>query len=295
MKLISASRRTDIPAFYSKWFLNRIDAGHCQWVNPFGGQVYEVSLRPEDCLGIVFWTRYPAPLLPHLAELKRRGYAFYFHCTINGYGRTLETRNPDTDTAIQAFRALSGAISPALALWRYDPIVFSDRTPPEYHVRRFESLASRLEGYTERCYFSFLDNYGKTRRNLQAAERSYGIRFYEPGAEAKLALVRDLQQIAAAHGIALCACCEDAVLMEEGVRKAHCVDLELLRRIRPGLPALKPKPTRAECGCVESVDIGAYDTCRFGCIYCYATRGSSAQPPRTLRLCGESTRLDLLK
>lgn len=276
MTLVSASRRTDIPAFYAKWFWNRIQAGYCHWINPFGGQRYWVSLRPEDCPGIVFWTRYPVPLLPHLAEMKRRGYAFYFHFTLNGYERALEARNPDTGRAIQAFRALSDAISPALTLWRYDPIVFSDRTPAAYHLQRFAWLASRLEGYTGRCYFSFLDNYGKTRRNLQAAEDAHGIRFYEPDLDAKLALVRDLRQAAGAHGIALHSCCEDAVL-GEGVEKAHCVDLELLRRVRPDLPAtLKPKPTRPECGCLESVDIGAYDTCRFGCIYCYATNSYEA-------------------
>lgn len=276
MKLVSVSRRTDIPAFYAKWFLNRIEAGFCEWVNPFGGQVYRVSLRPEDCLGLVFWTRYPAPLLPHLDELKARGFAFYFHFTINGYGPRLETHNPDPVKALDVFRSLSDRISPALTLWRYDPILFSDQTPAEYHIGQFASLARALRGATERCYFSFVDAYGKTRRNL----RAHNIPYSEPGGKEKLALVRRMRDIAAGEGITLYSCCEDA-MVGEGVEKAHCVELELLRRMRPDLTQrLKAAPTRAECGCVESVDIGAYDTCRFGCVYCYATNSREAAERR---------------
>jgi hypothetical protein len=274
VKLVSASRRTDIPAFYSAWFLNRVRAGYCEWINPFGGQIQRVSLAPEDCAGIVFWTRYPAPILAGLTELRARGHRFYFHVTINGYGKPLEARNPALEKALRAFRALAEAISPRLALWRYDPILLSEATGPEYHVENFSRLARALAGYTERCYFSFADFYGKTRRNLARA----GVECAEPELETKAALVSNLKSIAAAHGIALYCCCEDA-LLATGVRKAHCVDLELFG----GGPALAPRPTRAECGCLESVDIGAYDTCGFDCLYCYATNSWAAARERARR------------
>ena len=274
MKLVSASRRTDIPAFYSTWFLNRVRAGYCEWINPFGGQIQRVSLAPEDCAGIVFWTRYPAPMLAGLDELRARGHRFYFHVTINGYGKPLEARNPSLEKALGAFRALSDAVSPRLALWRYDPILLSEATGPEFHFENFSRLARQLDGHTERCYFSFADFYGKTRRNLARA----GVEWAEPELETKVALVSNLKSIAAAHGIALYSCCEDA-LLATGVRKAHCVDLELIG----GGPALKPRPTRAECGCLESVDIGAYDTCGFDCAYCYATNSWAAARERARR------------
>jgi hypothetical protein len=254
--------------------MNRVREGFCNWINPFGGQVYRVSLAPEDCAGIVFWTRFPAPLLGGLGELRARGFQFYFHVTINGYERELEARNPNLRNALRAFRVLSDAISPARTLWRYDPILLSESTPVEYHLKRFASLARALERYTERCTFSFADFYGKTRRNLVRA----GVRYVDPDLETKVSLVSQLKSIAGAHGIALSSCCEDSVLAT-GVRKAHCVDLQLLR---PELE-LKPRPTRQECGCVESVDIGAYDTCGFACVYCYATNSWEAARQRARR------------
>jgi hypothetical protein len=275
-KVISASRRTDVPAFYTRWFLNRITAGFCHWINPFGGQVKRVSMLPEDTYGIVFWTRFAKPLIPHLQTLDERGYEYYFHVTINGYDRALEARNPETSVAVECFQRLSDRISPRRALWRYDPIVLSVRTPPADHVRRFASLARALSGYTERCYFSFADAYGKTKRNLQTLEKREKFGFYEGAASERKALVSELATIGAAHGIRLYACCEDA-LAGGMIGKAHCVETELL-----GGGVLKPSPSRAECGCVESVDIGAYDTCQFGCVYCYATNSWEAARRRAL-------------
>lgn len=275
MRLVSASRRTDIAAFYAQWFMNRVRAGYCEWKNPFGGQTYRVSLAPEETAGIVFWTRYPAPLLPHLPELRKRGFVFYFHVTVNDFGRQLEPRNPALNRAVDAFRALSDAISPRLALWRYDPIILSDSMGFDYHVASFERLARRFEGSTERCLFSFVDYYGKTKRNLA---RINGVRCEDPALEVKQRLVAELAAIGAAHGITLYACCEDD-LVGGAVRKAHCVDVEL---IRPDL-TLKARPSRGQCGCVGSVDIGAYDTCRFGCVYCYATSSWEAAGERSRR------------
>lgn len=269
VRLISASRRTDIPAFYSRWLLRRLDEGYCHSINPFGGQIRRVPLRAEDTLGIVFWTRSPSPLLPHLGRLRERGYQYYFHFSLNGYPREIETNNPQTATAIRVFRKLSDEISPARVFWRYDPIVLSDRTPPEWHLARFEHLSRELEGFTQRCSFSFVDWYGKTARNLAAAGRAHGIAFVQPEIAVRRELARSLAAIAAARGITLYSCCEDD-LVGGGIEKARCVDSALF-----GYSG-RFAPTRADCGCVESTDIGAYDTCVFGCAYCYATNSRKA-------------------
>lgn len=271
MKIISASRRTDIPAFYSQWLLNRIRAGFCHWINPFSRQVYRVSLQPEDCLAIVFWTRNPKPLLPHVDFLRNEGYYFYFHFTIIGYPKSIESNNPSLNVSIKNFQQVSEQVSPERVQWRYDPIVLSDITPPSYHIERFDFLSRQLAGYTKRCYFSFVDFYGKTERNLGLVSQKYGVKFQRPSLEEQRRLVEQLRDIAAPRGITLYSCCEDA-LIGAGVEKAHCLDMDLIRMLRSDAEFhLKAAPTRQDCGCVESVDIGAYESCIFGCVYCYAT------------------------
>ena len=276
-RLISASRRTDIAAFYSKWFLHRLREGYCHSINPFGGQVKRVPLHPADVLGIVFWTRCPLPLMPHLRQLAARGYRFYFQFTITGYDRLLDTRGPEPAKAVETFRRLADEIGPPLVLWRYDPIILSDRTLVSFHLKNFSRLASKLEGFTERCSISFVSWYGKTKRNLDRAARSHGVVFQQPDLDTRRPLARELGQIAAGRGMRVLSCCEDA-LLQEGVGKAHCVDLEPFR-FDPAA-ALRSSPTRKDCGCVESVDIGAYDTCLFGCLYCYATNSHKAAAGR---------------
>lgn len=272
MAVISASRRTDIPAFYSEWLLNRVRAGFCHWANPFSGQVYRASLAPEDVTAFVFWTRNPRPLLRHLPELDARGYRYTFHFTLTGYGRPLETHNPDPQAAIAAFRLLARHTGPEFLVWRYDPIVISTRTPLAYHRQRFAELAAQLEGSTRRCTYSFLDFYGKTRRNLAAVTAQHGYYFREPTVLERQDLLEDLSAIAEQHGMTLVSCCEEDHTRIPRVYRGSCVDLDLLSHLtnQPAL-VLKPHPTREHCGCVHSIDIGSYDTCLFGCTYCYAT------------------------
>lgn len=271
MRIISASRRTDIPAFYSQWFLNRIQAGFCHRLNPVSGQVYHVSLQPKDCLAIVFWTRNPRPLLPHLDFLHNQGYYLYFHFTIIGYPKAIESTNPPLDVSIATFQHLSEYLSPKFVHWRYDPILISDLTPDEYHLEQFEFLSRQMEGYTHRCYFSFVDFYGKTERNLEQVTQKHGVKFQRPSIEEQRRLVQQLRDMAAPRGITLYSCCEDNLICE-GIEKAHCIDMDVIQMLRPDIESrLKAAPTRPECGCVESVDIGAYETCIFGCTYCYAT------------------------
>jgi hypothetical protein len=280
LRIISASRRTDIPAFYTPWLLKRIQAGFCHWINPYGGQVYRISLRPEDCLAIAFWTRNPVPLMPHLDTLRRQGYHFYFHYTINGYPRTIESHNPPVHAAIVTFQRLADRLNPDLVHWRYDPIVLSDATSVDYHLTQFATLARQLAGHTRRCYFSFVDFYGKTERNLRRVEREHGLLFDRPELSRQRQLAGQLRDIAAAHDITLYACCNDD-LVGAGIERSHCIDLDTVKRMRPELALhLRAAPTRQDCGCVECDDIGAYDTCAFGCAYCYATNSRAAAQRR---------------
>lgn len=260
--------------------MNRLRAGYCHVINPFGGQVYHVSLRPQDCLALVFWTRHPIPLLTYLDELNDRGYRYYFLYSILGYPRFLESCNPPLETSIDTFKKLSIRLSSRFIRWRYDPIVLSSETPPEYHLKQFQRIAQQLQGYTHYCIFSFVDLYGKTARNLDRVSRETGVKFYTPSVSEQRALVCELVEIAASYGMTLSSCCSDALIVN-GVRKGSCVDPELIHELVPDLNRyLKKKPTRKNCGCVASIDIGAYDSCLFGCAYCYATNSRQAAQNR---------------
>jgi hypothetical protein len=275
-KIISASRRSDIPAFYSRWFLRRLEEGYCEWIHPFTGKVGRVSLRPEDCLAIVFWTRNPEPLFPALRDLESCGHLPCFHFTVTGYPKPLESHNPELALSLRRLRELALRVGPESVIWRYDPIVVSSKTPLAFHLEQFASIARGLEGATRRVYFSFVDRYGKTRQQFERLSREHGIEFPEPDARERRDLVLRLRDAAAQHGMTLYACCEDE-LVGEGVEKGRCIDLEWIRRLRTDVRERPPRrPTRQQCGCTESVDIGAYDTCAFGCCYCYATRSREA-------------------
>jgi DNA repair photolyase len=275
-QVISCSRRKDVPSFYSTWLMNRLRAGYCHVINPFGGQVYSVSLRPEDCVAIVFWTRNPAPLLRDLDELDARGYYYYFHFSLLGYPDAIEPHNPPLETATSTFQRLSDRVSPLRVRWRYDPIVISSITPVEYHLQQFEKIARALQGYTQHCTFSFVHFYDKTARNLlRVAERTGG-EFLDLPVSEQQNLTRTLAEIANSCGMTLNSSCDDQLAVGH-ISKNHCIDPELLKRIVPGdFGKLRAEPTRADCGCVASVDIGSYDTCLFGCTYCYATHSRQA-------------------
>lgn len=275
-RIVSASRRTDVPGFHARWMRNRLRAGSCHVVHPYNGRVARVSLAPEDVLAIVFWTRNPAPLVPHLRALRDAGYPMLFQLTITGYGPPLETHNPPAHRQVELARKVADSLGPDAVLWRYDPILLDDDRTPSWHERRFDRLAARLEGITRRCTFSFVDLYGKTARNLARVEKARGRAFRHPDRSGKRTLARSLAGIAARRGMALLSCCDDS-LLGDGVGKSRCVDPEAVRAVRGGhVPDVPARPTRKDCGCVASVDVGSYDTCAFGCAYCYATSSRAA-------------------
>ncbi len=267
--IISASRRTDIPAFYSQWFINRIRAGFCNVPNPFcRQQVYTVSLRPEEVEVIVFWTRNPRPLLAHLDQLDRRGFRYYFHFTIIGNPRELDPKTPPVRFSLDTFRALSDRLGPARVIWRYDPIVQSPQTPPDFHRGHFEQLADSLRGYTQRCFVSTVNLYRKARRRLVMVDAD------QPWPAATLtALMRDLAAMGQASGIEVLSCASEVDWQPCGISAGKCIDDALIARTF-SLPVCGKKDPgqRKSCGCVVSKDIGMYDSCLFGCRYCYATR-----------------------
>ncbi|MEE9199952.1 MAG: DUF1848 domain-containing protein [Candidatus Brocadiales bacterium] len=281
MNIVSVSRRTDIPAFYGEWFMGRVRDGYVRYLNPFGGQEHEVSLLPEDVHAFVFWSKNFGPFTKHLSELDEKGYDFYFHFTITGLPEPFEDLVVNVDEAIATFRLLAGRYGPGRVQWRFDPIVISNVTGPDFYVRRFEEIASRLRGATERCYFSFVSIYSKVRRNLEALEKEQNISCHDPSLTDKMSLTERLREIADSHGITLYSCCKEA-LATGGVRQARCVDGELLFKLFPHRPRqTKINPTRRGCRCVVSRDIGAYDTCPHGCVYCYANMNKELAKKRS--------------
>ena len=272
--IISASRRTDIPAFYAEWLMNHIRAGFCQTANPFNpAQVARISLLPQDVEAIVFWTRYPRPLLPYLAELDERGYRYYFQFTLTGYPRELEPRLPERSILIQSFRDLASHVGAQRVIWRYDPIVLSSITDIPFHERNFAELAEALSGLTRRVVVSLLDPYTKNRRRLRKlAESGVVVQDIQEIDDRLGGLLCSLAGLARTHGLEITSCAEPWDLRPYGIAPGKCVDDEYIARVLGVVVThAKDRAQRPACGCVQSKDIGAYDSCRYGCVYCYAT------------------------
>lgn len=278
MTIISASRRTDIPAYYAAWFMNRIRAGSFLRVNPFNfRQVKEISLAPEDVDAIVFWTKNPAPLIPHLLELDARGYRYYVQFTINPYDRRFEPHVPELGSRLETFRRLSGQLGPDRVVWRYDPIILSSATPLAFHLKQSAALAAALKGHTRRLVFSFLDFYGKISGRMKELYRKHGIILHDLADESCRAelhrLMVHFRRIGDENGMEVLSCAEEVSLAEYGIQHGACIDGGLIQSLF-GIAGcfVRNKNQRGTCGCVESVDMGMYNTCPFHCVYCYANR-----------------------
>lgn len=273
--IISASRRTDIPAFYAEWLMNRVRAGYCTVPNPYNrDQVSYVSLKPADVDVIVFWTRNPALLLPYLSELDALGLRYYFQYTILNNPRTLDAKGPALPAALETFKKLAGMIGPAKVIWRYDPIVFTRETGAQFHLESFRQIASDLSGATQRAVVSVVDIYKKTTKRLrQLSEAGSPIIAYEGRPDSSFdALMNSVAESAAQNGMEIVSCAEELDLARYGIRAGKCVDDAYIHKVFGLDVTHKKDPSqRAACGCVASKDIGAYDTCLFGCQYCYAT------------------------
>ena len=280
MHVISASRRMDLPAFQLPAFLDALRRGWIDVPHPFSAKVERVALSGPDVAGIVFWTRRPAALLPHLAAL-RRAYdgRLRVQATLTGLPRALEPRAPEADETVAALSALSRELGPEALSWRLDPLVLSEGTPTAWWRETFTRLAARLEGQVGEVVVSWLDLYARSRRNLLPVEQA-GFRLSNPTPAGRAELLEELVVIGARHSLRLAACCEPEMLVRSGLRPAACLDaawFEARGGLLPG--SLGSQPSRAGCGCCRARDIGVYNSCAFGCRYCYANRTPRLEAP----------------
>lgn len=276
--IVSASYRTDIPAFHGAWLLARLEAGFAEVKNPYGSVPYRVSLAPPDLDGLVLWTRNIKPLLPDLKAVAARA-PFMVQFSITGYPRALEPHVIDTEAAVAQVRTLRGRWGPRAVVWRYDPILISSLTPAEAHRAGFARLAAALRGQVDEVVVSLADLYRKSARNLAAAARQHGFVWRDPEPVEKRALLAELAAIAGEHSMRITLCTEPD-LASGSARPARCIDAQRLSDIA-GRPILaREKGNRPGCLCAESRDIGAYDTCAQGCAYCYAVQNHARAAKR---------------
>ncbi|OGV69131.1 MAG: hypothetical protein A2283_13160 [Lentisphaerae bacterium RIFOXYA12_FULL_48_11] len=275
--IISVSRRTDIPAFYAEWFINRVRAGYCTVPNPFNDkQVSRIPLSPANVDVIVFWTRNPAPLMKYLPELDERGFRYYFLYTVMDNPRLLDPKVPPVAESIRIFTELSDQIGAEKVIWRYDPMVLSTHTGIDFHIEKFSTIASGLKGRTQRVIISLVDVYKSIMSRMDELGES-GLKLLVPDAVILEKLICPLVEIADENGMEIVSCAEKFDLEPFGVKPAKCIDDVLIHRVF-GLSVSggKDPAQRKACGCVVSRDIGMYDTCAFNCVYCYATRSFDA-------------------
>lgn len=294
--ILSVSRRTDIPNYYSDWFLNRIKEGYLYVRNPMNAhQISKINLSPEivDC--IVFWTKNPEPMLARLGELD--AYHYYFQFTLTGYGTDIEYHVPHKKEAmIPIFQKLSHKIGKDKVIWRYDPILFTRKYDPKYHVRAFGQIAKELCGYTSKCVISFVDLYAKNKKNLKA------LNTFHLAENDFITFGRELAVIAENYGMKVATCAETVDLSSCGIEHNCCIDQGFIENIIGcKIQANKDKNQRKACGCIESVEIGAYNTCQNGCQYCYANSSQESVTQNCKQydadaplLCGRVTENDII-
>ena len=272
--IVSASRRTDIPRFHFDWLLGRVEEGFALVRNPaVRTRVSRVILSPDTVDCVAFWTKDPSVLLARKTELDRVCPSPYFvQFTLNAYGADVEAGLPRKARLLETFRSLADALGPDRVVWRYSPILLGGAYDIAHHMQWFEAFAARLEGSTRTCRISFLDMYPKI------AGRMAALGFVGVPEEAKAALALRLAELGAAHGIEVGGC-GDGALDDAGLARAGCIDAAVVEHVA-GVRAKRAPggARRGACRCSPSVDIGTYDTCANGCVYCYANPGTSAAP-----------------
>lgn len=272
--IVSASRATDIPAFFAPWFFDRLDRDYCVWKNPYNGKDSYVSFT--NTRFIVFWSKNPAPMLPLLPRLKDKGIGFYIQYTLNDYEHDgLEVNVPKLDARIDTLKKIVDGYGLGSAVWRFDPLILTDKIGIDELLGKIQRIASELNGYTEKLVFSFADiaGYKKVCINLHNA----GINYREWTESEMLGFAAKLHDLHLPMQLATCA--EKIDLSRYGIEHNRCIDPNLIYRLAPDDPALqmwlfgttKDKGQRQACGCILSKDIGQYNTCTHGCLYCYAT------------------------
>lgn len=303
--IISASRSTDIPAFYAKWFINRLKKGYVIWYNPFNQQPMYVSFKRTRV--VVFWTKNPAPLIPYLNELDKLGIHYYFQVTLNDYEQEkFEPKVPSLSKRIETFKKLSTQIGSEKVIWRFDPLILNKDITPRTLLTRIWHIGNELKGFTNKLVFSFIDvkAYRKVQNNLVKETSSFtkeNVVTSEPNTEQINELIEGLVKIREAWAksgwnIEMATCAEEIDLDKYKIEHNRCIDGELIKQIFSSdkelvyylnygkLPEntlfsydsnlkpvnMKDKGQRKTCGCMVSKDIGMYNTCHHFCVYCYA-------------------------
>jgi len=292
--IISVSRRTDIPAFYGDWFLDKINRGFAGYVNPFNNHKYYVSLKPEDAKYFIFWSNNYIPFMDKLKKIEKKGFNFYFNYTINNYPSIFEPNLPQADALIRNLKNLSDKYSPKSINWRYDPIIITNITDFVYHLKNFNELLKNLSGYVERCFFSYIFLYDKVKKRFNDLNLKSSIKLTEISNEQKINFANELAAMAESYNIKMYSCCRD-FLVQDKIKKARCIDSNIFSELFNDKNVYKTKPTRKECGCTDSVDIGHYNSCMHNCIYCYANsnlpvirKNYKLHNPESLFLCNNS-------
>ncbi|WP_407393333.1 DUF1848 domain-containing protein [Methanobrevibacter sp.] len=291
--IINTGSRTDIPAFFSKWFLNRIDEGFVCTRNPYNDDIYKYPLDSKiiDCL--CFCTKNPKPLLNNIDKLD--DFNQFWFVTITPYGRDIEVNVPSFKTVMKSFKELSETLGINRVSWRYDPIFITEKYCLDFHIDRFEQMASELSEYTNDCTISFIDLYQKVLRNFPEAK--------EVTTEERLIIGENFSRIAKEYDIKMKTCVEDTLLNQFGFDSSGCMTQQVIEKaIGNNLKIPKGKYRIRECDCIFGRDIGAYNTCLHGCKYCYANsnmklvkRNQKLHNPYSPLLIGEVKDDDVVK
>ena len=281
--IVSVSRSTDIPAFHGRWFMDRLDAGYIRWINPWSGKPLYVSL--ENVRFIVFWTKNPKPFLPFLERIESKKIGFYFHFTLNDYEREgLEPGLPPLSERIETFRLLANTVGRERVFWRFDPLLITPALQIPELAARVQMIGDRIGSSTDRLTVSFIDIYAKVKRNLAKA----GIDLLPWGELAGKEILQRIGDLTRQWGIKGLTCAEPASSAVDpgAIAPGRCIDPDAIMRIAEGDAVLrefllskgmgKDSGQRQWCGCIMSKDIGRYDTCAHGCVYCYANTSPAA-------------------
>ncbi len=267
--IVSASYRTDIPAYYAEWFLRRLKAGYSLVKNPYSGRYYRVSLDRRDVSAFVFWTRNLGPFIGVLEEIDSLGIPFIVQYSITCYPAALERRVVPLETCVQHVRYLAKRFGPRVVVWRYDTIILTSLTPVSFHFERFSKIAKMLQGCTDEVVVSWANMYKKTVRNIKKASETHPFTWFDPPDKEKMEILLELEGVARENGMKM-SVCGQRQYVKGRISDSSCVDAKRISDVAGREIEAARKPHRLGCGCYESRDIGEYDTCPHGCVYCYA-------------------------
>lgn len=269
--ILSVSRRTDIPAFYAEWFMERLRQKYVLVRNPFNiHSISRIPLTPENVDAIVFWTKNSKPIHIYLDEIDELGYKYYFQYTITPYKNDLEEKVQDKKEIVETFKKLSEKIGSEKVILRYDPVILSDNYTIDFHKKAFARLCDLLAPYTKKIIFSFLDDYKKISKNIKQ------LNIKEISEEEMYIMAEYFADTAKNYNLKIESCAEQIDLERFGINHGKCIDNELIEKITGYKISAGKDNQRNACGCIKCIDIGEYNTCMHKCLYCYANINKDA-------------------